>query len=186
MHPWMRRSSQGCWRTSPAGRTVKDGRFYRPSAWKFIQNAGVPRIAQRALARLGLEASLPSLSLATFLVLLIWMYYRAPTTGPELIYWQAVLVVVLLSAPLTWAMGTVWLLPVSLMLWLRRPPVRLRHCQPWFVLCLLGLVVAAFPDGPLLAAPALARLFMFKYVLAEGLVLAGLTSIPPEPAESCS
>jgi hypothetical protein len=171
-----------------AGDTRKDGAVYHSYALVFAQNASLVRTSAgeavlRLLRQNGLPGASPSL-LSALLFGVLWLAFaaggwHAPVAGPEaeLTYWQAALVIILLCAPLTWTMNTVWLLPV-VVIWMQQ--IRGRRPAHWGaapVLCLLGLGLAGLPDQ--YAFPALGLwqydLFEYKYVVAELLVLWGLT-----------
>lgn len=167
-----------------------DGRAYEPEALQFVLNASMVRTPLgRAIwnglksAGLSVAPGFVSLALlAVFLALLAGWQLRSglPAVGlsglAELAYWQSVMVVVLLCAPATWAMNTVWLLPVgviALLAWRVAPGPRGVASS---VLCGLGLLIAGTPDGwaRLVLSPAGEFWPNAKYIIAELLCLAGL------------
>lgn len=105
----------------PEGYTQKDGIMYRYESFQFISNASLVRSASAVLRKIGLNAHPSALSGFFFLALLlgVWGWQNFCCASQELdnfgevVYWQSVWVIILLSAPLTWAMNTVWLLPLA-------------------------------------------------------------------------
>jgi hypothetical protein len=143
-------------------RTVMDGREYRPEAMSFVLNASLVRTP------IGRAA---------------WSRWRRPATADddpgEFTYWQIALVLVLLCAPVSWAMSTVWLLPAAAIVLREDSGWRDPYRATALVACSLGLILAAMPDRisawplGLFGAGAPNQ----KYVVAELLVLAGLVGL---------
>jgi hypothetical protein len=174
--------------------TVKDGRTYSLTRFPFVDNASLVRtelgdLVRRCFSSLGLPASISAVSLLVFtgfFGLLAVLERRAPSVrslGPrdEFLYWQFALVVILLSAPLTWVMNTSWLvtlLPFAVS-GLSGPQSMSNRPGLGFALVLLGLVAAAIPDHlsfQLLFPFSRFERFLgdYKYVLAEVAIAAGL------------
>ena len=172
--------------------TTKDGRTYAAAQFEFVTNASVVRTPLgRLIRRLLLALNLPnSKSIVSLLVfsgsfgLIFLLHWRAGfamsvQSSDEFLYWQLVLVVVLLSAPLTWVMNTVWLvtlLPFAVNgLSMSEPSCR----RAALIMILLGLFAAALPDHRtfhlLFSFGALDHLIgPYKYVIAELSIAAGL------------
>ncbi len=96
----------------------------------------------------------------------------------EVMYWQNALVLILLSAPLTWVMNTVWLLPIAASaLWVytasrdRTPDARRGLA---LILCAMGLLMAWAPDSMILSLLTGTRLAQAKYLISEALVVVSL------------
>ena len=174
------------------GRTVMDGREYEPETMQFVLNASLVRTpfgraTWSSVKQLGIQILPSQLSLIFFAIgigvilvgSLAWGMPREADGVFELTFCQIALVLVLLCAPATWAMGAVWLLPVAvLVLYHRGEWSRARYGLP-LAICLLGLTLAGVPDalsGALLGLLG-ARVTQLKYVIAELLVLAGLLAL---------
>jgi hypothetical protein len=168
----------------PAGYTFKQEIVYRLSTLEFHENAAPARMLQESLARGGIQVALSTLSLGllALLIVLIWFVQRRYGPIQPYAYWQIVMVTILLSAPLTWSMNLVWLLPLLLLYWswyrgLRdRPSVLDRNTKVFFLLGLAGLLLAFLPDllaGRAIGSP-LAWLLSQKYVAAEWMIFASL------------
>ena len=130
----------------------------------------------RALPHL---SHLASFFLALFLLLFFVWERRAGPPPDELVYWQSVLVVILLCGPVTWAMSTVWLLPVVPIV--LREVFRLGGRRQVLALlgCVLGLLLVALPDpyGNFMLSPFGQGLLDGKYVVGQLLCLAGLLGL---------
>jgi hypothetical protein len=170
-------------------RTVMDGREYRPEAMSFVLNASlvrtpVGRATWSAVRATGLEVAPAQVSFVFIaigfgLVLVGSRWRRRPPADgdpDEFVYWQIALVLILLCAPVSWAMSTVWLLPAAAILLREDAGWRDPYRGAALVVCSLGLIFAALPDRisawplGLLGSGAPNQ----KYIVAELLVLAGL------------
>jgi hypothetical protein len=166
----------------PEGATIKDGVVYQRESFGFVSNGTLVRVLQRPLQKAGISITHSFLSVlvlaAFFCVMVVWQL-RQPRPSQldargEFLYWQVVAMIVLLSAPLTWVMNLVWLLPLIVVVGaeLGRPG----RGRGALVLAVVGLVVIALPDGigsPWMT-PALAHLIRDKYVAGAGLLLLAL------------
>lgn len=165
----------------PEGYVQKGGTIYRLEALRSIPNASLARGLNAILRRIGLDFHLSVLSVLVFfgffLAMLIGQIYRCIPmnleTFREVAYWQGISVIVLLSAPLTWVMNTVWLLPVAITLLHLKEMLSGRG---WLALILgtLGLVIAWVPDCIILPFLTITRLVNAKYLLSETLVFGSL------------
>jgi len=173
------------------GLTVKDGRVYPRTYFTFVANASLIRLPViRRLRSLLFSVGFPSPQTAASLIvfgvffgvlaLLQWGGALAPSGSPqqEFLYWQLILIIIMLSAPLTWVMNTVWLLtllPFTINGLCASQPSAKRIS---LVLVSVGLVIAGLADHfafpMLLPSVMLGSLRHDKYVLAELLVAAGL------------
>jgi len=176
------------------GKTVIDGRSYPPTYFHFVLNGALVqawpgdliRRATRAAGRPEPHLShLALLFLAGFCLLFFFWQRRsglpwsASWSDHEPAYWLSVLVVVLLSGPVTWAMSTVWLLPVVPVV-LREVP-RLSGVRHTVAVlgCVLGLFLVGAPDpyGNFMLSPFGQGVLDGKYVLGQLLCLAGLMGL---------
>lgn len=129
-----------------------------------------------------LSATLSTLSLGTFLLLFgltLWLLraVRLAALGLEqmFLFWLLALSIVLLSAPLTWSMATVWLLPVCLTV----PSFGTKVRGPTDMLALgalvTGLVLLVLDERPFAfffarLLPLMRDCVSLKYILAQVLV----------------
>jgi hypothetical protein len=169
----------------PPGHTAVQGRTYAISALSFEINATAVRTpVGRAVWKAARDAGVPLAPAHVSLVFLVvgasvvlaWQKWWGPPRDrvAEFAYWNVVLTLVLLCSPLTWSMGTVWLLPVAAVVLAGLRGARPRSDVLPLVLCGAGLVAAGLPDALLDALPSVVR---WKYIGAELLCLAGLMGI---------
>lgn len=169
----------------PPGRTAVQGHSYSIEALAFEINASavrtpVGRAVWNAARGLGVPIAPAQVSLVFLAVglavVLAWQRWAGPPRDrlTEFAYWNVVLILILLCAPLTWSMGTVWLLPTAVVVLQGFRGSRRRSEILPLVLCAAGLVVAGVGDPILAALPSLAK---SKYVVAELLCLVGLLGL---------
>ncbi len=189
-----------------------DDRIYLREYFSFFANGTLVREVAPAAARLGLSLSISELSIGLFLLgfglFCVWqwlnrgIYHRRddvdrhqvePVTA-EFLYWVLALTIILMTAPATWVMNLVWLLPLFVILSaeghrvIEQAPARL-SAAAIIVVWLGGLLLAAVPDRIV----GLWRAFVFripewllypwgwlwasrKYLVAEGLLLISIAA----------
>jgi len=174
-----------------SGRTTVDGRAYDVETLSFVLNASLVRTplgrsTWSALRALGLPVapahiSLVFFSIACLLVLALLLVLRRHGRSrarerSRLVDWQIALVLVLLCAPATWAMGTVWLLPAGAIVLGELGRRSSAAHGIWTVVVASGLLVACVPYG-IGRALVPARVLDAQYIVAELLCLAGLLGL---------
>jgi hypothetical protein len=164
------------------GRTTIDGRVYDVERLRFVLNASLVRTPAGRAIWAGLrEAGLPvapgTISLVLFAAGFAAVAWRT-SRGDDPAGFAAALALVVLAAPVGWAMGTVFYLPAAALLlaggralWQDRPLAS--------AACSAGIVLAGLPDGPFLSGP-LSRLGELKYVAAGLLCFFGLLGLNRE------
>lgn len=156
------------------GRTRRGGRTYALELGTFRRNASLPRL----LAGDGEPSVAATIAIAAVLLgAAAWAARRAPDT--PFAFWAG-LVAVTLSAPVSWAMGLVWALPVLALIPLgarwqapAAPPIARR-------LCLLAFVAALV--GPLLPAAWIAAGAAAMAAAVVAAAASGPAAPPPEAA----
>lgn len=167
----------------PSGYTLKDGHIYQPVSLDFVSNATFVRPVHDWLKATGLDLNFAVLSLAIFtllfLMLLLWQHYFYPAGEPapekDFLYWQAVLIVILLSAPLTHVMNTVWMLPIFVAIAASYSNLN-KATRKWgYGMMVVGIVLIGMPDVLYFDLLALfpVQWMNDKYLIGEALVLAG-------------
>jgi hypothetical protein len=160
----------------------KDGRIYQRSSFQFVGHASLVRVVGLAVEKIGLSVQLSLSSLCIFLpfffLMLYWERYKGHKTldmtpFQELLYWQVVLVIILLSSPVGWVMNTVWLIPtIAIVL---HEYAFLADKKGAFVLCICfaSIVLAALPDhiGFPMLFPYAGKALNAKYIVSEILLL---------------
>ena len=182
----------------PPGYTLKDGYRFRVFWLVFEQNATLLRtrisspiisIYTKLVGRTPNDSVLSLIYFGfAFGLFAVWeasRHFRSQEADAytEFIYWQIPLAIILLCAPLTWAMNAVWLLPAAIIFLAEIAHSGSSGTQAeaslWILsLCAgtLGLILAAIPDvqGFRFLVPYGGQLFRHKYVLGELMVLGGL------------
>jgi hypothetical protein len=175
---------------APADSAIKDGKVYARELFAFRTNASLVRAADFVLWKAGIQhisAAMTSTGVLFALIVILWLYnprFLAADHLPspaDFLYWQIVLVVVLMAGPMTWSMNLVWLvvtIVVAVHGVTRLGPGRRRPVgeSVSLYLLVLGLGVAAMPDDRSFPMwlPLASPLFAAKYIAAECLVFAGL------------
>jgi hypothetical protein len=163
--------------------TSKDGRVYQLYGFNFSSNASLMRVVLDEFFEEDTKISRSLLSLLVFMALSLpfvpWLLH--PGTGrmadpqQEFLSWLLIMVVILLSAPLTWTMNVVWLLPLGVVVisaWRGFGKVRL--AIP-LIIMVIGILFAALPDHKTLElVDYFEKTWLnHKYVISEVLVLVG-------------
>ncbi len=182
----------------PEGMTQKDGRIYQREAFAFFANATLVRYLSPMLVGWGIEFSVSQLSIGIFGVLFgllfVWQWWcrlnhRQLEPRTAFLYWQLVLILILLAAPQTWVMNLVWLLPLFVVLLAEAPELPSLTAGLSWCVALAGLALAGVPDR-ILSMPDLPHWLLYpwgwqwashKYLLAEVLLLISIViclSIP--------
>lgn len=171
--------------TLPDGYTIKDGVPYLPESFFFTKNATMVRNLHSIWTKvLGpVQQSVVSLvALAGMAGLLFtWEWLRRPhlTQNGEtenFFYWQLVLLIILLTGPMTWVMNLIWLLPLALvLLGETTQPLAHQRTVP-LALALVALLILGLPDiytFPQLV-PFGASFMRWHYVFGELLLFGAL------------
>lgn len=167
----------------PEGMTIKDGRLYKIESFSFSSNVTLVRPIKYILSRAGIPTSYSTVSLSLFglAVLLFHLgqrrYFSAGVLSEQddLLYWHAVLIVILLCGPCSWVMNAVWLLPGIIILFSEFSRLRERKHAGSLALVALGLFFVAIPDYHTfeLLLPKGRSLVPYKYIVGELLMLSG-------------
>ena len=168
------------------GRTTLDGRTWDVEALRFALNGSLVRTplgrATWSAARgIGLPLAPAHVSLVFFgaavLLALALGIGRARVRGESgitrLVDWQIALVAVLLCAPATWAMATVWLLPAGAIVLAELGRPTSTRARVALAVVAAGLLIACVPYA-LGRALVPERVLDAQYVAAELLCLGGL------------
>lgn len=136
-------------------------------------NASLVRPINARLGSSGLALISPMLWLVLSLVL-IPVSIRSHSSDPKhaLAFWLAGFGIMLLSAPLTWSMATVWLLPVAFLIPLTTEDFQRGRQRALPLVIVLALLLLGLDERPLrfvllTLAPFLGRFVSLKYVLVE-------------------
>ena len=162
----------------PVDSTVQDGQIYQSSTYSSLAQVSLvaPVYYDLAGQKIFVSRTLLSVVFFAFLFLLIWIWERkvahAGTSGrAEFLYWQIPFLVILLTAPLTWVMNTVWVLPFSVVLASIYPDLSKMGEKISFGIMTVGYLLLLVPENTL---PVLNFLLLNKSIYAELTVLIGL------------
>lgn len=179
------------------GITIKDGREYPLSREGFnwaeyatLTQTPIGDLIRGLFSELKLYNSQAIISGLIFIILFGLLSLKEFKLGlgadktqyHEFLFWQFAFVVILLSAPLTWDMNTVWLITlfpivVSGLLDSRSPLIRFSY-----ILISVGLIVVAVPNFrffPLLVPFGfLSDINKYQYIIGEIIILAGFFIFP--------
>jgi hypothetical protein len=179
----------------PTGSTLKDGGIYQPSDFEFSSNATLVRTkigasirSIGASFRINISMTVVSALCFSLFFAIVAICGNGYETQPQpqgwpsqFGYWLMVLVIILLCAPLTWVMNTIWLLPAVVLFIYRYLELRSTMAGASVIVLFLcvgttGLLIASVPDqtGFQMLLPAIEQWAVHKYVVAEFLVFAGL------------
>jgi hypothetical protein len=171
--------------------TLKDGWVYKLYGFNFSSNASLVRVILDEFFEHDARINRTMLSLLELiglsLLFIPWLQRagaaRTVDRQQEFLFWQLVMVIILLAAPLTWTMNVVWLLPIgAIVISTAGEPGPSRQIVPLIIMA-LGILVAALPDHKTLELIGYFEKSWLnhKYVIAESIVLGGgvlhLTSI---------
>ncbi|MFC1704321.1 glycosyltransferase family 87 protein, partial [Candidatus Omnitrophota bacterium] len=179
---------------TPRGMTIKDGVHYKHTVLKFTHNATVVKAVRDTwvgknfyqwLAHIGLgdhqDSSLAMVILGIFTIILAFSLFKSLwsnvkfTPVQELIYWQIVLIAIVLSGVRTWAMNTVWFMPAAAIVLQGFLSERRRDHFAFLLPCSLALIVAALTDTAFIRfMPFGSALLVYKYIIAGLLIFLSL------------
>ena len=159
--------------------SMVEGKMYRTEIISFNSKASFLRIFSVLNEKTHLNLPLAVVSLILYLVFLgfVILLIRKKSLHDEkdyLMFWIMSLVVILLCSNFTWVMNLVWLIPLIVFLIMNVGEVRI-SLNPYYVLLLLGFLLAAMPDDLLLVkgVPVVEDFFKVKYILSLVLIFAG-------------
>lgn len=172
-------------RAVPQKQTSKDGVTYQMTAFRFVANASLTREVSSLLNKRNQNQSrsIISLFLISVFIVLILIHYRKVKErsqqnmpDQEFLFWQSILIILLLTSPLTWVMNTVWLLPIIAILIKMFPLLHSKKQAIYFCLCAVGLIIAALPDhlSFSLTIPYGTSFINYKYIISQIILVIGL------------
>ena len=171
--------------TTPRNQASKDGVTYQLTAFQFVANASLTRELSSLTNKhnQNLSRSIISLVLISVFIILILVHYRKAkersmqnSPSQEFLFWQSILIIVLLTSPLTWVMNTVWLLPIIVILIKMFPLLHSKKQAIYFCLCAVGLIIAALPEhlSFSLTIPYGISFINYKYLISQIILVIAL------------
>ena len=173
------------------GFTIKDGNVYLLSKrdFEWSGNATLTRtyigmLLQSLLSKLGFPISLVIVSTILFIaffILISALNFRGKfklTQEKEFLFWQFVLVIILLIAPITWVTNTIWVITLFPLVIYSINNVKTYPQNLILVIISFGLLLMAIPDTeafPLLIPLRVTNeIFDYKYIIGELFIFSGL------------
>ena len=173
-----------------AGFSQMDGKPYRRQMFRFVLNAslaqtGAGELIRSAASRMGISLGPSGTALVFFSIFLVLLYIwqrRYGTLGGddnpchELAYWQLAMAIILFCGPVTWAMTTVWLLPLGVFLLMQSKDLRGKAETFSLLVCAIGFAVILAPDAyaNFMLSPFPREWMDQKYIVGEVFVIVGL------------
>jgi hypothetical protein len=180
---------------TPAGYTIKQAQTYLVSTLNFDGQVSLTQLILFLVANFDYYLNQSFVSLLIFLGFFLLVLVREKTRPresqalplrSEFLFWQLVMIIVLLASPLTWVMNLVWLCPLFfLFLYYLKNKNRLNNRYS-LLLILAGLILIAVPDHfnlPLLSLrfdglhswdDIFITLFVYKYQFGQILLATAL------------
>lgn len=159
--------------------TIVEGNMYRTEIISFNSKASFLRIFSVINEKTQLNLPLGVISLLLYVVFLFFTFKlirrkNLTDDSAHLLFWITSLVVILLCSNFTWVMNLVWLVPVIVFLIMNIRDAR-GPLNPYYLLMLVGFLLAAMPDDLLLVkgVPVVEDFFKVKYILSLVLIFAG-------------
>ncbi len=168
--------------------TVKDGTIYHMSYFTIVNYATLATPVWYLFTGLdwNLSRTMVSLLLFALFFAVCWWWNRryghlSPPRQWEFLFWQIPILLILLTAPLTWVMNTVWLLPFTVILASLLPAnPGWKHLLPLLAMSLGFILVMLNNNG----FEFLNRWWLDKSMIGELILLASLLAFLSLPAES--
>jgi hypothetical protein len=158
---------------------------YQLTTFQFVANASLTRELSYLTNKRNqnLSRSIISLVLISVFIILILVHYRKAkersmqnSPSQEFLFWQSILIILLLTSPLTWVMNTVWLLPIIVILIKMFPLLHSKKQAIYFCLCAVGLIIAALPEhlSFSLTIPYGTSFINYKYLISQIILVIAL------------
>ena len=167
---------------TPTSISLVDSRMYLTEIISFNSKASLIRVFEVALEKTGIHISNPVLSIVVYLILftgLFWMYKKNNNifnAENNFIFWQIVLIVILLSGSYTWIMNLVWILPAGFILLELLPGLLKRKNIFLSLFLIVGFCLVAFPDNLLVTKKMglLGELLKSRFIAGEIILFVSL------------
>jgi len=164
---------------SPYSMAIIDGRIYLTESISFNSKASFIRTIEVLQSKTPIDLSNTTYSIivfAFFFILMIVFSKKYKIKNNDFVYWQIILIIILLSSPYTWVMNLVWLTPVAFIIINSLPDLLRRKKALILVTLIVGYLLLSLPDNLLLTkdVPLLREFFSARYVMSQFLILFSL------------
>ncbi len=164
---------------SPYSMAIIDGRIYLTESISFNSKASFIRAIEVLQSKTPLNLSNTAYSIIVFVfffILMIVYSKKYNIKDYDFVYWQVVLIIILLSSPFTWLMNLVWLTPVAFIVINSLPGLMKKKKTLILVILIIGYLHLSLPDNLLLTehVPFIKEFFSARYVMSQFLILFSL------------
>ena len=164
---------------SPYSMAIIDGRIYLTESISFNSKASFIRTIEVLQSKTPFNITNTTYSIivfAFFFILMIVFSKKYKIKKNDFVYWQVILIIILLSSPYTWVMNLVWLTPVAFIMINSLPDLLRRKKALILVTLIVGYLLLSLPDNLLLTkdVPLLKEFFSARYVMSQFLILFSL------------
>ena len=164
---------------SPYSMAIIDGRIYLSESISFNSKASFIRTLEvlQTNTPFDLSNTIYSIIVFTFFFILMIVFSKKYNIkGYDFVYWQVILIIILLSSPYTWVMNLVWLIPVAFIMINSFSDLITRKKSLILVTLIVGYLLLSLPDNLLLTehVPFIKEFFSARYVMSQFLILFSL------------
>ena len=164
---------------TPTSISMIDGRMYLSESISFNSKASFVRLAEVIFDKTPFKIPNSIISGFVFLLLFAFIYYYdkkynfTEKITNNLIYLQAILIIITLSSPYTWVMNLIWLLPVAFILTDKFEWFISEKKYLYLLLLIAGFLLIALPDNLLLTknVPIVSEIFKVRFILGQIIIL---------------
>ena len=164
---------------SPYSMAIIDGRIYLTESISFNSKASFIKTLEVLQSKASFNLSNTTYSVmvfAFFFILMIVYSKKYKIKDNDFVYWQVILIIILLSSPYTWVMNLVWLTPVAFIMINSFSDLMARKKSLILVTLIVGYLFLSLPDNLLLTehVPLIKEFFSARYVMSQLLILFSL------------
>jgi hypothetical protein len=159
---------------TPTSISIIDEKLYLTESISFNSKASFIKILEVALPKFFSNSVYSVIIYTAFFILLLYLRKKAGIENLNpFIFWQMILIVILLSSPYTWVMNLVWLLPFTFIFIDILPVLFKEKKYVTMILLLAGYLLLALPDNLLLTKQIkiFGELFKSRFIIAEFILL---------------
>ena len=167
---------------SPTSVSIIQNRMYVTESISFNSKASFIRFFEVGLEKLPVKISNSVFSIFVFLIFFILIaffykkYIKELNNKNDFIFWQIILIIILLASPYTWLMNLIWLLPVVFIIMEILPELRRDKKYLFIAIFIFGYLFLALPDNLFWTKHLyfIHGIFACRYVISEFIILFSL------------
>lgn len=165
---------------TPTSISIVDEKLYLTESISFNSKASFIRIFEVSLPKI-FSNSIYSMIVFGIFFFVLFLYRKKINLSDinPFIYWQMILLIILLSSPYTWVMNLVWLLPFVFVLIEILPELYKQKKYFLLVLLTIGYLLLSLPDNLLLTKQIkiFGEFFKSRFIIAEFILLFSLAGV---------